>query len=203
MRERTALAAAALAVALAAPASLVAQTTTAASGRYLQPGDKIRVHLWQDPDLSGEFVVDESGYVSLPLVGMRRVTDRPGEAVKRQLTEEFSRQVRNQAAQITLLHRVRVLGAVGQPGLYWADGTMTLGDIVAEAGGVAPEGDENDIRVQRGARAFRTRLDGGRGEFPLESGDVVTVNRRSWLARNASIVIGAFISAVTIVVARR
>lgn len=203
MRDRAVPLALAMVLAAVAWAAPVSAQIVPADARFVQPGDKIRVHLWQDPELSGEFAVDESGYVSLPLVGLRRVIGRPGDEVKRQLVEEFGRQLRNQAAQITILRRVRVLGAVGQPGLYFADGTMTLGDVVAEAGGVDPEGDEDDIRVQRGSRVFRTSLDRGLAEFPVESGDVVTVQRSSWFARNASVVIGAFISAVTIVVTRR
>lgn len=209
MRRRfgtLAIAAVVVVVALAGGAPLAAQPGGAIAVRpvsYLQPGDMIRVHLWQDPEMSGEFVVDESGYVSLPLVGYRQVTGRPAETVKRQLVEEYGRQLRNQTAQITMLHRVRVLGAVGQPGLYFADATMSLGDLVAEAGGVAPEGDEGDVRIQRAGRVYRTRLDRGFGEVPIQSGDVIFVDRQSWLERNASVVIGALVSAVTIVVTRR
>lgn len=180
-----------------------APVESSAALTFLEPGDKIGVRLWQDPQLSGEFVVDESGYVSLPLLGLRQVTRRPAGEVKRQLMDEFGRQLRNQTAQITMLHRVRVLGAVGEPGLYFADGTMTLADVVAEAGGVAPDGDQNDVRIERAGKVYRTRLDRGLGEIPIQSGDVVIVEQRSWLARNAGVVIGAFISAVTIVVTRR
>lgn len=174
----------------------------AGSEGFLRPGDRIRVHLWQDPELSGEFVVNEGGFASLPLVGFRRVTDRPIEIVQRQLMEEYGRQLRNQAAQITMLRRVRVLGAVGEPGLYFADGTMTLGDVVAEAGGVATDGDENDVRIERAGRRYRARLDRD-GQLPIQSGDVIFVDQKSWVIRNAGVVIGAVISAATIVVTRR
>lgn len=200
--------AALLAGGLFAAAPLAAQDTVggeispASTEGSLRPGDKVRIHLWQDPELSGEFVVDESGYASLPLLGLRQVTDRPAQAVKRQLAQEYGRQLRNQVAQITMLHRVRVLGAVRDPGLYFADGSMALGDVVAEAGGVAPDGDEDDVRIERAGRRYQTRLDRG-GEFPIQSGDVITVDRKGWLTRNTGIVIGAVISAITIVVTRR
>lgn len=187
---------------LAAQDSVGGEIPLASTEGPLRPGDKIRIHLWQDPELSGEFVVDESGYASLPLLGLRHVIDRPAQAVKRQLAQEYGRQLRNQVAQITMLHRVRVLGAVRDPGLYFADGSMALGDVVAEAGGVAADGDENDVRIERAGRRYQTRLDRG-GGFPIHSGDVITVDRKGWLTRNTGIVIGAVVSAITIVVTRR
>ena len=34
--------------------------------RQLRPGDVIRLDIWREPDLSGEFLVDEAGVVVFP-----------------------------------------------------------------------------------------------------------------------------------------
>jgi polysaccharide export outer membrane protein len=163
----------------------------------------IRVSLWQEPQLSGEFPVDESGLVSLPLLGVRQVSRLPADQVKRQLAEEYARQLRNQPAHITLLRRVRILGAVADPGLYHVDPTLSLGDVVALAGGVDPDGDPNDVRVTRRGQLYRASLERGLGVSWVESGDEIFVPRNSWLERNATWLLGAVISATTLILTRR
>ncbi|HUP19948.1 MAG TPA: polysaccharide biosynthesis/export family protein [Gemmatimonadota bacterium] len=169
----------------------------------LQPGDMVRVSLWQEPQLSGEFPVDESGLVALPLLGVRHVTRLPANQVKRQLAEEYSRQLRNQPAHITLLRRVRILGAVANPGLYHVDPTLSLGDVVALAGGVQPDGDDDDVRVTRRGQVYQASLERGLGVSWVESGDEIFVPRNSWLERNATWFLGAIISATTLILTRR
>ena len=43
------------------------------SAVVLQPGDKVQLKVWREPDLSGEFVVDQDGMVVLPHVGRMEV----------------------------------------------------------------------------------------------------------------------------------
>lgn len=169
---------------------------------YLRPGDIVRIHLWQEPGLSGDYPVDEAGLVSLPLVGVRQATRMPAEELKRELIEEYGRQLRNQPAQITLLQRVRILGAVQNPGLYHVDATMALGDAIALAGGVRADGDENQVLVTRGGRTHRASLERGTA-MTLESGDEILVPRRSWISRNATWLLGVAISATTLILTRR
>lgn len=176
--------------------------TPAAAQATLEPGDQIQIRLWQEPQLSGDYPVDESGYVSLPLVGLRKVTDRPASEVKRMLVEEYARQLRNQPAQITILRRIRVLGAVRDPGLYHVDPTMTLGDAIAMAGGVENDGRESSIRIYRDGRVYRARLDRGAGLTTIVSGDEIFVPRKSWMERNATFLLGAIISASAVILTR-
>lgn len=202
----------ALAAAILASLALVAATpamaqregreTVRATPSPLQPGDKVRVFLWQEPDLSGEYLIDETGVVSLPILGARQVTRRPARQVKRQLEAEYDRQLRNQPAQITFLRRVRILGEVGQPGLYHVDATMTLGDAIALAGGVTPNGDADDIRILREGSRIRARLDQGAGMGAVESGDEILVPRRSWIERNATFLIGTILTTSAILITR-
>ncbi|MBW3660434.1 MAG: polysaccharide biosynthesis/export family protein [Gemmatimonadetes bacterium] len=193
---------AAVGVVLIAPAARAQQAGEASTRSHLQPGDQIRVRLWQEPQLSGDYPVDETGHVSLPLLGMRQVTREPADEVKRTLMQEYDRQLRNQPAQITLLHRIRILGAVPNPGLYHVDPTMTLGDAIALAGGIEDDGDEDGIRVRRDGRAHPVRLDRGSEMTAIRSGDEVFVPRRAWVSRNATFILGAVISATALILSR-
>jgi polysaccharide export outer membrane protein len=187
--------------------SLVPKSSTAHAGQVdagLRPGDVIRVSFWREPELSGEFPVDETGTVVLPLIGSRVVLGiSPGD-LKAQLQEEYRGRLRNQDAQIVLLQRVRVLGAVRNPGLYHVDRSMTLGDAVALAGGVSPNGTLQGIRIQRDGETVLADL---RIETPvaegMRSGDQILVSQRSWLSRYGTFVVGSALTATAIYVHAR
>ncbi|HEU0299529.1 MAG TPA: polysaccharide biosynthesis/export family protein, partial [Longimicrobium sp.] len=64
------------ALAQAPPAA--ADAPAAASARdTLLPGDLVRLRVWREPDLSGDFAVDETGTVVLPRLGPTRVRGVP------------------------------------------------------------------------------------------------------------------------------
>jgi polysaccharide export outer membrane protein len=177
-------------------------TASATAQDYpLIPGDAIRLSFWREPDLGGEFQIDESGNVVLPLLGSRRVTGLAGSRLKRMLSQEYQEQLANQEPQIFLLRRVRVLGAVNSPGLYHLDGTMSLGDAVALAGGARSDGKLSSIKVFRDGRQIMSDLDvSARIADQIRSGDQINVPMRSWFARNSATIITALGWAVTTII---
>jgi protein involved in polysaccharide export with SLBB domain len=168
----------------------------------LLPGDLIRLSGTRESELSGDYQVDETGTVILPLVGTRNVRGIAAEDLKRELMADYRRQLRNQAVQIALMRRVRVLGAVKNPGIYHVDPTMTVADAIALAGGATQDGQLSAVRIIRTGKAIRSNVDrdvpvpGG-----IRSGDQIMVPERSWMSRNGKFVIGGLLSAVGIVVA--
>jgi len=166
-------------------------------GVPLEPGDAIRVELSREEELSGEYPVDESGRVSLPLVGDRMVRGVPPDELERDLEAAYREQVRNQAINVTLLRRVRVLGEVNEPGLFHVDPTMTVADALALAGGATSNGDKEEVRIIRDGAEIRTDVYTAIGER-VRSGDQIFVPQRSWFARNSGFVIGATLSAISI-----
>lgn len=169
----------------------------------LAPGDAIQLAFWREPQLSGDYPVDETGMVVLPLLGARQITQLRPDELKRTLLEEYAQQVRNQEVRITLLRRISILGAVNKPGLYRVDPTMTVGDALALAGGATSEGKLKGIRVFRNGQQVRSRLDINVQLLQqVRSGDQIVVPQRGWFARNGLYVVGASLSAVAIVLAR-
>ncbi len=173
------------------------------AGLALRPGDGLRLYFPRDAELNGEYAVDETGAVVLPLLGRRQVADVPCDVLKARLIRELESQLANQAVQVVPFIRVRILGAVNRPGLYAVDGTMTLGDAVALAGGATTSGRLEDVRVigiggGMAAHGDNTALLWGR----VLSGDQIVVPERSWLARNGAAVAGGTLSALAIVLSR-
>lgn len=169
----------------------------------LAPGDAIRLSSWREPQIAGVYTVDETGMVALPMIGPKKATELPAQEFKRQLEAEYAKQLRNQEAQITTLRRVRVLGAVKNPGIYHVDATMNLADAIALAGGPTYDGKLQGVRILRGDKEIRLNLT---SRAPLEeyarSGDQIMVPQRSWLARNGVYLAAATISALGILLAQ-
>lgn len=170
----------------------------------LVPGDAIRLTFWRESAFNGEYPVDETGAVMLPLVGERRVTDLSPVILREELLRDYAEQQRNKEVQISLLRRVRIIGEVNSPGLYLVDPTMTLADAVAQAGGPTPDGRLDAIHILRGNEWIVSDSRGGATEdtWP-HSRDQIVVPKRSWLSRNGQFVAGALISTVGIIVAIR
>ena len=132
-----------------------AQTATesvAEPANSLLPGDVIRVEIWREEDLSGEFQVDEEGGVVLPLLGKKQVLGISPDDLRDQLSEEYAQYLVNSAVNVTLLRRIIVLGEVRVAGQYTVDATNSVADVIARAQGVTPGGNAEDIVLVRDGR---------------------------------------------------
>ena len=182
-----------------APGSAVG---SAAADPLLGPGDVVRVRIAYEPELSGDFTVDETGAAVLPMLGAVPVVSRSASALRADLASRYARYLRNAAVEVTPLRRVTVLGAVRAPGLYSADLTTSVGEALALAGGVGPDGDPNRVELLRGGRRVATSLARGArlGDLELRSGDQLYVRERGWLTRNAGLAATVVSGLVTLAV---
>lgn len=184
-------------------AHITSDSGAGALSEPLAPGDAIQLAFWREPQLSGDYPIDETGMVVLPLLGPRTVARVPPAELKRTLLEEYAQQVRNQEVRITLLRRVRILGAVKNPGLYRVDPTMTVVDALALAGGATPQGKLKGIRILRNGQEIHSHLDVNMQLLEqVRSGDQIEVPDRSWFSRNGPYVLAAGVSAIGIIVSR-
>lgn len=169
----------------------------------MQPGDVIRLQIWREPDLSGEFPVDRHGIVTFPKLGPLSVAAETAESLKSRLVTAYQEYLRNPSIEVTLLRRVNVLGAVKAPGLYPVDPTMTIADAVALAGGATPDGNRREIELMRGGERIAVRLsDAVRiADLPLRSGDQLFVPERSWISRNPGVLAASITAAASLVIA--
>lgn len=169
----------------------------------LQPGDIIRLKIWREPDLSGDFPVDESGVAIFPKLGPLTVVNQSVESLKLRLVSGYQEFLRNPSVDVVFLRRVNVLGAVKNPGLYPMDPTMTIADAVALAGGATPDGDRNRIELVRGSTRVDVRLTDRTkiADLPLRSGDQLFVPEKSWISRNPAVVAASLSAAASLIIA--
>lgn len=171
--------------------------------RSLEPGDIVRLRIWREPDLSGDFIVDETGVVVFPKIGPLRVTGASTETLKDTLVRSFQVYLRNLSIDVVLLRRVNVLGAVRNPGLYPVDPTMTLADVIAAAGGATPQGRSDRVELLRDGRTVTAGLNAGvrMADLRIRSGDQLFVPERSWASRNSGIIAAAITASVSLLIA--
>jgi polysaccharide export outer membrane protein len=185
----TALALACTPIAVAAQETPAPPVAAEAAGS-LRPGDVVRLRIWREPDLSGDFAVDEQGSVVFPKLGPIVVVDMSPDSLKSRLIQSYSVYLRNPAIDVMLLRRITILGGVRNPGLYPVDPTMTLADAYALAGGISPDGKHDQIELVRGGErtSYKVSEQTLIGDTPLRSGDQLYVPTRSWLSRNTWVI---------------
>ena len=187
-----------------APAPAETQSVQDPEELLLMPGDILRVVVWREPDLSGDFQVDQDGTLVLPLLGKLLVTDRAWNIVKDDLMQDYLRDLRNPSIELTPFRNVYVLGEVNLPGRYNVHPTDdNLAGAVSLASGVTPDGDVTNMKIVRDGVII---LDGIAGEQRLSelgitSGDQLFIGRRAWLDRNSTFIASAMLSLTGIVVA--
>lgn len=163
-----------------------ASVRTAAQSGGVRAGDVVRVWIWREKELSGEFPVDARGRVVLPLVGDRLVAGESADALSDSLKVAFRRFLTNPSIDVTILRRISVQGQVAKPGFYPVDATVSIAEVIALAGGIGASGDASKVRVRRNGQTLVTRIgaDARIEDSPLQSGDEIFIPERSFLARN-------------------
>ncbi len=122
-------------------------------GRYqLGSGDQIRVTVYGEEDLSGEFELDGTGTIAMPLIGAvsignRNLTDAE-QLITVQLADGF---LVNPRVSIEVLNYrpFYILGEVKEPGSYPYVSGMTVLNAIALASGFTYRASENKIEVTR------------------------------------------------------
>lgn len=149
----------------------------AAEAYALGPGDQLRITVFRNPELSGEFEIDGSGSLALPLGGDVKASG----AGVRQLEDEIEARFREGgflvepqvSVQVLTYRPFYILGEVAQPGEYEYSDGMTVTNAVAMAGGFTYRADQDDITVNRGDCAIEA-LPNTR----VLPGEVITVRER-------------------------
>ena len=164
----------------------------------MRAGDIIRISVWREPSISGEYVVDERGRISLPFLGEMDVAGIKRDVLRERIRSIFAASIQDLSLQVIFLRRVAVVGAVRLPGLYPADATMTVGDLVALAGGSALSQEQWRVKWLRDGKVLENQVSPARlvAGLDLQPGDQLLVPERSWWSRNIGMVVGPVTSIV-------
>lgn len=167
-------------LALALALVLAAFDVAADADYRLGAGDKVRVTVFDEPDLSGEFELDGGGVLSVPLIGAVRADGLSPRALEQSLEATFSDGwlVRPRVSVEVLSYRpFYIMGEVNQPGSYPYRAGLTVLNAAALAGGFTYRADEDDIEISRGDEGARARLEAGVDTF-VQPGDVIRIEER-------------------------
>lgn len=147
-------------------------------GYILGSGDRVRIVVFGEEDLSGEFELDGQGMFSMPLVGAVTALDRTPRQLER-LIADLLRDgylVKPQVNVEVLSYRpFYILGEVNEPGDYPYRAGMTILNAAALAGGFTYRADEDDIEVTRDGVGRAKVMP---PETVVKPGDIIRVHER-------------------------
>ena len=172
--------AAAEAGAVARAAAPEAAAAADASSYKLGSGDKIRVTVFGHEDLSGEFEVDGSGNVSLPLIRNVKAEGRTARELEQEIAGRLSPDyLKNPSVSVEVLtyRPFYIYGEVTKPGSYSYVNGMTVVNAVAMAGGFTYRARTNRVRIIHANDPSRTPIDADK-DTPVLPGDVIEVPER-------------------------
>jgi len=155
----------------------------------IAPLDTLKITVFQVADLSGEYEVDLTGRVALPLIGNVKAIDMTTSQLDERITQLLSEKYL-QHPDVTVgvkessTRVVTVDGSVRAPGVFPVRGQMTLMQVVAMARGTDDSANPHRVAIfrqiqgQRMAAAFDlVSIRRGQMEDPrIYSGDIVVVD---------------------------
>ena len=146
----------------------------------LASGDRLRIIVFGQDSLSNAYIVDGTGRISFPLIGLVECrglsTAQLEQQIAHRLRQGYLREPRI-SVEVEQFRPFFILGEVNQSGQYPFVNGATVQTGVAIAGGFSP----------RGARSYAeiTRIINGKPitgsvpiTFPLRPGDTVTIKER-------------------------
>lgn len=163
----------------AAPAAHAAVNEASTGSDYvLGVGDKVRITVFGESDLSGEFEVSSTGVVSMPLIGETRAAGLTLSKLKGQLTGKLADgYLKDPKVSMEVLNYrpFFIVGEVMKPGSYNYVNGMTIINVVALAGGYTYRADKDGVTVKHSQKGKEEKA---REDAPVMPGDVVTVPER-------------------------
>lgn len=121
-----------------------------AGGYQLGPGDEIDVTVFGEQNLSGTFDVDDSGSISMPLVGPVTVRDKTARETETAIASRLADGLVTDPKVSVNVRRFRpiyVVGEVQKPGAYPSYGPTTVLNAIALAGGYTYRAKSSEITV--------------------------------------------------------
>ncbi len=146
----------------------------------LQPGDKIKVTVFGEDRLSGEYEIDAAGYVSLPLAGTVKAAGLSKPQMEQTLAKKFSGEYLRDpkvTVDIASFRPFYILGEVDKPGEYPFKNGLNVMTAIALAGGSTYRANLSSVQIQHVGEA-------GFKQYPLSPtipvlpGDLIRIPER-------------------------
>ena len=161
------------------PAAAWADVAASSKDYVLGVGERLRVTVFNEPDLSGEFEVSSTGTVSLPLIGeVQAAHNTLGTLQGLIATRLADGYVRTPHVNVEVLNYrpFFILGEVMKPGSYTYANGMSVVNAVALAGGYTYRADRDGVTLKHGESG--SKEEGVNETAPVVPGDIINVPER-------------------------
>jgi polysaccharide export outer membrane protein len=125
---------------------------SASSDYRLGTGDKVRVTVFGEDDLSGEFQIDSTGFVRMPMIGQVRAAGLTAQALEGGLTQAYANGYLLEprvSVEVTTYRPFYIIGEVNKPGEYSYVNGMNVLNAIALAGGFTPHAVESHVYLRK------------------------------------------------------
>jgi polysaccharide biosynthesis/export protein len=168
-------------------ASKTAPTAPTAADYRLMPGDKLRVEVYKDTQLSQSLQVRPDGKITLPLAGDISAAGRTPLELRDGIVDSLKAYISNPVVTVivveTMPKMVYVVGEVNSPGPHPMPGPTTVLQALALAGGFKDFAKKNDIVIRRSTTTgttdirfnYKDALKGETKPLLLQHGDTIIV----------------------------
>lgn len=146
----------------------------------LGPGDEIKVTVYDEPDLSGSFVVDGQGRIAMSLVGQVQVgqltLDEAASQLEARLKDGFLREPQV-TAELVKGRPYYILGEINKPGEYPFVSGLTVMNAIASAGDFTYRADKSRILIKRKDSPNEVEVE-LTPTTPVQPGDTIRIRER-------------------------
>ena len=151
---------------------------TATASYSLGPGDQVRIITFGEENLTGEFRVNDSGNIALPLIGAVHAAGLTSGGLEAAVAAALRRgnlvHRPSVAVEVIAYRPIYVLGEVNRPGQYAYQPGMTVVTAAAVAGGFTYRAVEDYAAIVRSIEGKAVEGRASRQAF-VQPGDVITM----------------------------
>ena len=143
----------------------------------LDTGDKVRVIVFGQDDLGGQFQIDDSGFIRLPLIGQLKAAGLSPRELEGQISAALADGYLNNPrvnVEVTDYRPFYIIGEVNKPGQFAYVNDMTALNAIALGGGYTVKASDSTIYVRRGGQKEEIELPAD-ATTKIHPGDVVRV----------------------------
>lgn len=155
----------------------VTRTEFVAASYRLGVGDRVRVDVFREPDLSGEAFIESTGYINYPLIGTVTAVGLTAQQLEQEFINRFrAGYLRNPDVRVAVVRYrpIFISGAVRNTGVYPFSEGLTVERALTTASGMTPLGSPRRIFVLREGAPSTAREKVGL-DAPLYPGDTLFV----------------------------
>ena len=142
--------------ALAGAQADAARTVDLGDNYRLGVGDKVRIIVFNEEKLSGEFQVSAAGTLSVPLIGEVPASERTTSEVTQNIQALFADGYLRDpkvSMEVVTYRPYFILGEVKTPGQYPYSNGLTVMNAIASATGFTPRADKKTVFIRRSSEA--------------------------------------------------